>query len=363
MKINNNTIRISGKISISDLLKDFQIGKKISASIVEKIDNRYAILNIAGKRVKAEFLQGVPYGDKVNLVLERKSDQLFIFKIIDNFNNKDYIEQLFRFSVFNQDDFDRNSLFTLSRYLKDGVPNIFNFNSLFLKIYYKEQFVQNDIVNLLNNLIKLGISKENLLFFSTFLSFIKGFNIDYLSSILISLGMDNYIISEYRKYFKDEKLLKEKLNKLLEDVNRLLVQKNEGHEYLEKIIDILLPNDSSNKNNIFEGEIPYYINDEFRAIKYICYDKSFILLIQLTDLGIVEILFKDFSNFIRIDIFCTKETSLMALQNRIDLLYERLRSTINKKFNINLHNSQNIIEKIIEINSFRLLNKTLDFKV
>ena len=79
MKIDkSNTIRIANRISSLNIFKNIKKGSEVSARVAKRIDDKKAVLEIAGRRVKAEFTGGVPDKNRLYLVLKEKGDGIFL---------------------------------------------------------------------------------------------------------------------------------------------------------------------------------------------------------------------------------------------------------------------------------------------
>ncbi len=95
MKIESSgTIRISGRSTIISLLNNLKKGSEHPAKIIERPSTKEAILEIAGKRIRAEFPKGVPGNNRLILKLENKQDNTFIFKIVSSTSKDGFIDKL-----------------------------------------------------------------------------------------------------------------------------------------------------------------------------------------------------------------------------------------------------------------------------
>lgn len=365
MKINkNNIIRILHKTSTLDLLRNIKNGSTISAKIVERINAREAILEIAGNRVRVEFRRGVPRTGSLCLILESKRSSTFFFRISEGINNDKYISKLLEFTIFNIDNIKEVSLVELNRYIDNSLSGIFAFNSYLMKIMGDKRIYRDKWgSSILNKLLGYGIKVESLIPISYLFCGCGGFNIDQLLSIMMILGLPEYnSLSELKKSYKDDRSVQERVEKFFDEIERLL-NKNNSREMIRDIIGNILRFVNSNIVDASTGEIVYFNDDEFRSIQYIFNDDAVIFSLELSYLGDIEILMKNYKDTFNLTIFCADNNSIKALKSDVDSLQSVLECRLNKDVNIQLYNITSVIGKIIEINTSLSLNSLLDIKV
>ena len=114
MKIDRtNTIRITGRTS-SHPFRNLKKGGELTGRIIERIGNREAIVDIGGSRLRAEFLNGVPTGDKIPLIFEKRDYSTFIFRIGKGDGGSSMLSKIFDFSILELDDIGRNELLNIA---------------------------------------------------------------------------------------------------------------------------------------------------------------------------------------------------------------------------------------------------------
>ena len=356
----SNIIKVTSRISSSNVIKDIRMGSKVTARVVEKINNQFAVLEIAGRRIKAEFLKGIPESSRINLILEKKSSDVFFFKLIDSANNSN-IEKILEYSIFDKKDIHKMGVFELARSIKEGLSKVFDLNNLLMKIIGDTTHQSMGSAILFNTLLKLKIKEENLILLSLLLCSGRGIKVDQLFSLLQILGFGNNHLSELKKILKDENIIRERIDDILERISEFS-NKEEKRELIKALIDILLSN--SNKiEDVHSGDIPYYDGSKFTSILYIFNNNAIIFSIDFSYLGVMDILIKENKSDLSIAIFCEKDSTIDEFRKRIDSFHSTVKNSLNRDVHIYLHNSQKAVEKIIEINSLGISNSIMDIRI
>ena len=94
----DNIIRITGKITTSGLFKNLKVGNEISGKIIQRLGGNFAIMDIGGRKIRADFLNGVPSQDNINLVVEEKKGSLIKLRRIPS-GTRQILQQLSGFSI------------------------------------------------------------------------------------------------------------------------------------------------------------------------------------------------------------------------------------------------------------------------
>lgn len=363
----SDTIKITGRITRLNFLRRLKKGAEIPARIVKRHNSRIAILEIAGNRLRADFLKGVPGNNRLTLRLEDNSNNSYTFKLIDSISKNDLLSKIFEITVFKVEDIDKNNILYINRFLNRysgrNPTGIFELNNLLLSQVRKEKKKGEGITHLLNRLLKRGMSKENLLNLAVILSGIR-INSDIISPFLLIFGFDqNYF--EKRGVGK-QKRFEEKIEEALSEINKIINAKKKD-DIVSALIDLIVKGNGESDKTIC-GELAFFDNEEFRPINYMRNESSFLFSLELSNLGTIDILAKKISENISISIFSDNNDVLEALGESLDLLSLRLKNAglsgyENSQISINLYNRRDILEKLIEINSNYFNISEFDIKV
>ena len=364
MKIDNNTIKIIDKFPNSNLLQNIEPGSEISANIAKRINSKEAILDMAGNMIRVKFLKGVPKAKNLDLILENKNNNTFSFILLDKTNAQRSIERMLEFSIFNPSDIQEDAIHELSRYIKHIIPSVSAFNLLLMRIKGdNKRLLENRTIDIFNNLLKLGVKSNSLLFMSFLFYLRKGIDIELILFFLTSFKLiDKNFVSDFKKDIKDKERIQQKVQELTQELENQL-DKEDGKKIIKETIEWLLEVESSDYKDSYSHEIIYLENEEFKSITYILNKNAVLLSLNLAYIGNLEILIKNVKSTINISFFYENETAANALKKNIDQFQSDLKKIVKKEILIFFYNSKSIKEKIIEIISSLKLNNTLDIKV
>jgi hypothetical protein len=350
MRIERDQIRISGRISNPDIFKNLSHGGRLSAIISERLGQRHAILNIGGNLIRAEFMKGVPNTGNILLTLEKKSGNTFLFRIT-NPHEEIVKQELLEFTAINKNELTGSIIYDLKMYIKQGANSIFALNSELLKIK-KNNY--NKIIDLLNKLLLKGLKYENL----------------FAAASLLNTGNSRilqqfyYIFSQlmpgaYKHFFKSDEKISEQISEFAGQIDKLLT-KEEIDETIKLILELL---SKSPKDTDKYGEIVFFDENKFKSCKYI-YNKNIIFVsIDLSGLGLLEIIIKNEDEYNSAVFFCENNESLAALKEEAASLQSAMKRYGRKEFHVSFYNNKKAIEKIIEIISSIDINYLIDAKV
>jgi len=132
------TIRITGRAGTGELFAGMRKGTELTARIVERVRGHEAVLEIAGKRIHAEFLKGIPAGAMITLKLEDVKNNSFFFKQVDEGGTEAFVKQIMEATIFDADAVRKNILFGIGTALSRNPAGIFELNALLLGQIQKE---------------------------------------------------------------------------------------------------------------------------------------------------------------------------------------------------------------------------------
>jgi hypothetical protein len=354
MRIEKNQIKISGRLPDTDLLNNIKQGSRISAVIAEKIGQKHALLNIGGNLVRAEFLQGVPDSGNVFLILEKKSNSNLIFRLENTTQQEAVKSELLEFVIVNKNELNKNLIYDLKLYLKQGGTTLFALNNSILRLAENDEKKKNDkIISLLNKLLSKGLKYDNLMSIAFLLN--KG-NPAAIQQFYFILSQ--VIPGRHKDFFKLDNKISEQIMEFTGLIDKLL-SKDEKYEIIK---EILVTIENSQGKEVQYGEIIFFDDNEFKLCKFIYNKNNIIIFLNLSYLGNLEILIKDEGAQISSVFCCENDESISALKDNIDLLQSSLKLHGKKKFFASFYNNKKAIEKIIEIISSIDINYLIDAK-
>ena len=353
MKVNFPiTIRLSEKHSAAKFLKGLKAGAEVPVKIVERLGRHDAILDIRGNRIRADFFKGVPGNDRLLLKFEGVKENSFIFKIVDTTSRAGFIDKIIEFSVFGQNDLEKNTLFNLNNYLAKNITSIFDLNVYLLKKEFKNN--KFDLARLLNLLMKNAGSKEAVSDFSNFLSILKTGSHGLAEFIQVILEKD----SQRKKGFPGKGFV-ENLEKIVNQID-ILMDSDEKYDIIRYLLGLLL--DRGERKGYVLEEIYYLDNDEYKPLRFLGKEDSWIFFLELSGLGKIDILLKKFKDGVNISIFVEDNIASDALNDSISDLKLRI-GEIYKNFEIDIFNRNTVIDRIGEMSLYYSMNSDFDVKV
>ncbi len=362
MKIEKNiAFRISDSKTAQSSFGRLKTGESVHARILERLNTTEAIIDFSGKRVRVEFLKGVPKSKSFLLILESREGGTFYFKIQERSDRSEIFARAADFSVFGLDEMKNVNISILQKSMKGGLSGIYAYNLLLIKELKKEGGDKNGrITNVIQNLLKMGLPREDAVFLTFILNSGKGLNYEQLFSLMMILRLAGGQDQKNR----EKNNLTDNMNKKIQDIIKTIndIKSDEKKEIINQLIDQLTPSCGAEKSAFSSGDILYIDDNESKAVKYILNNNSILISLELTDIGKLEVLIKNDNLQCVITFFCENDKSANYLKNGSDLLISRLKDVLHKNIQIFYYNSKEAAEKIIEIYSFLRLSKKIDVR-
>lgn len=359
MKIEKeHAVKISARTAAFEVLKNIKKGGAVTARIVERTGPRGAVLEIAGHRMRADFLKGVPLENRFTLVLADRSDRTLVFRIKER-EAGGQAAGMFDYTLYKAGDIDRAGLARLSRYIGDGVPGLFALNSFLMKLAGEKEKKDFSITGFLNRLLRKGIKREDLLLLSYLFTGGRGGTRGILASLVTAMGMEQGVgLEGVNEDPGDNQRLGEKMDTLAR-----LIGEQEESGGLEGFLGAFLDPDDPGGRRVISGEIPFWEGGEFRPVRYLGREGSLIVSLELSVIGPIEILARDGAKAFQADFFLEKDGAREALERGAGTLKSALGRQLDKDIITRFYNSRDIAKKIIEINDFMVSHSGLDIKV
>ncbi len=350
MKIpEKNIINIQSKHENRKFPADIEDGKIYSAKIIERSGKFSGILEISGKRLSAEFTQGLPRENILNLKAEIAENGRTTFKIVETLNQETLKNAIRPFTILSPSEIDAK-LFDISRILSKNINSLFELNAqligtpdLLKKIRMK---------NLAEKLLNKGISRENV---QTLFTVMSGTN--SLKLILSVLGRINNKTDS--KPVKQE--VKENIRLEIDSIISQITSNFENpDDIIKEIMDLLIK--SSDQNNKHSYSIFIDDNDNLMEYEYILNSSSFILNAEFSVLGKITVIIQDSRKMLYISIITESNDAENIINEDLNILKKSLaRKDI--KSSINTANNKNVLDNLNEINRIHQLNRVLDIKI
>jgi hypothetical protein len=350
------TIKVIGRSGTTELFAGIRKGAEMPARIIERISGHEAILDVAGKRIHAEFLKGIPANTTIILKLDDIKNNSYFFKLVEEGGTEAFVKQIMEMTIFDIDAIRKNILYGISGALSKHPAGIFELNALLLGHYPKEDKKEDGLTRLLNHLLKLGISKQAV----SDLSFlISGFNINAksLRSLLLIHGFDK---DRIRRWISaDTKEMMELVNSIVGEIDA--IESSEQKEELIRQIAAYLKEPYARAGEYSSGEFACYGDEELYPVRFAGRGNSWIFSVDFSAIGRIEILAKETDSGYALSIFCDRNDVLGALKNEYKQLQQDL-TYIHQNIDINFFNTRQAINKIVEINSYYSLHSVLDIR-
>ena len=318
------------------LFKNIKVGDTISAFIIKNEGNR-ATLEIGGKTITAEFTNGVPNKNNINLVLTAKTPERIQFSLIDSKGSEQMFKLLSNFSILNDNDTNRISLPNLAKFINSANAGFMDIN-LFLMGIKREKEKERDLPALFNRLLQKGVTLQalsdiNLLIYSR-LNPLLLFAYQYMLNLLGKRAFnfnDNLHPSAAEKYS-----LKESIEDLLK-----VIQEDDSD--FTSMLKIFFDENSDSKNY---GKFIFLDDETFTDSEYLIKEDSVFLKLNFSAIGPLEVLIKYRKESILIHFLSEKDNLIDFMKENDSILNNMLNVSGVKKYNIVYYNSKKILDKL-----------------
>ena len=356
MKIeSSNIIKVAGRSTGADSIKDLKKGSELTARTIERLGERDALLEIGGKRVRAEFVKGLPSAGSLLLKLEDIKNSLYIFKIVDPYGFDESIKRILDFTIFDPKDFAKNVLHAASGFFSKQPSGIFELSAALLSLIAKSEKREDRMALLLNRLLALGMSHDRVSELSILLSGadLGSKTIWALLSLLgFGDGLDRW---SSRRGKKPDELV----NDIVSDIDGI-GDESRKEEIVRDLVRILAEGGRGHPE-YQQGELAFFHEGLFYPVRYIGKKNTWVFSIEFSYIGRIDILARDLEAGYYLSIFCEQSDVIRLLFEAQDQLLDAIKS-INSNIHINFYNMHSSVNKIVEIYSRYSLNSVFDAK-
>lgn len=362
MKIDTQRfVTLLGGKKTSDVLKNTRIGAEITARVVERSGKNRALLEVAGKKFFAEFPAGAPSSGSLSLVLEGRKGDVLYFRLSAPDTARTLHEKISGYTVFTGEQIAGLNLGGVSM---KNIHGIFSLNLELLAmrggLYGLRESILGDVLKKMRH---SSMKKEHIMFFSYIFTFSAGINPGYAMAIMSALGETDW--HDFFRILRDAEkhsLGRECIDDVLHAMDEFVFEdEDDAADRIRLLYAALMDYAGSAGGEFRMLEIPCG-SDGGEAVRIIAQKDAHVLSLRLSNLGLIDILIKDFPSLLNISIFCENEPARQALYGRIRELGKSVNDMTGKKCNINVLINAHAAENIIEIISFLKLHSEIDIK-
>ncbi len=325
-----SSITLRAGRDIASLLKGVSAGDMVSARIVTREGN-IALLDIAGRRLRAEFTGGIPAESTVNLVLAEKGKDFAVFRPAERLIDSG-LEHFIRQNFFSFDpSHERGVLSELMRLLGRSGIDLMDIN-LFLSGIKKDKPKEDRLSDLINRLIGINFPKEALA------------DLVLMASLKLSPGMLSLLAYVMERAGMKPGILhgddgSEALNGFVEGLLP-------GDEFFNDILEMLISPDSGNEGY---GGFPIPDGEGFSKFRYVTRGNELFMNFSLSALGSMNVFIKSVNRCFTVSIGCDREESVEALEKSSGELRRVMSENGIHETVIGFFSSKKMIDKLREL--------------
>ena len=349
-----NLIRIIPRASAASFLDEARKGGDLAAKIVQRLGDKDAVIAIGKTRVRAAFTKGVPERDSFILRLERIDRGTVTFRMIDSAARAKALSQLLEMTLLKSAD--QHRLFaSLGSAIATPPAGILDLNARLLG-YLPARPPDRSLARLLNHLLRLGVDRravEDLAFL------LADTDAPFRAVLPLFQTSDRgtHDKGNKRGYIPNVKDATQRIASSIEAIK----DPSQRDECLAMILDLVRAS-ARPPSNARPGEFAWHHEGEYRTVRFLASDIGWIISLEFSALGRIEILAREAGDGTAISVFCDSSEALSALEESGN----ELRRTLSKAVpaaTVSFHNTAAALQKIVEIYSRHCMNSVLDVKV
>lgn len=350
----DNLIRIIPRASSASFLEEARKGGDISAKIVQRMGDKDAVIAIGKTRVRAAFTKGVPERESFILRLERIDQGTITFRMIDSAARAEALSQLLDMTLLKSADLHR-VITSLGSALSPPPAGILELNARLLG-YLPARLPDRNLARLLNHLLRLGVDRcavDDLAFL--------------LANTVVPFRAVLPLFQTGDRGTRDKGKKRDYLHNLKDATQRIatsieaIEDPSQRGECLVMILD-LVRESAQPPSNERTGEFAWHHEGEYHPVRFLSADIGWILSLEFSALGRIEILAREAGEGIAISVFCDSSDALSALEESKNELRRSLKKSA-PAATVSFHNTVAALQKIVEIYSRHCMNSVLDVKV
>ena len=322
------SINVISTKELGGLFKNINVGDTISASIIKNEGNR-AVLEIGGKTITAEFTNGVPNKNSIDLILTAKTAERIQFSLVDNKSSDKIFKLLSNFSIVH--DNDKISLQNLAKFINNANVGFMDMNLFFMGMK-KDRERDRDLPALFNRLLQKGLTLQALS------------DINYL--IYSRLNPLLFFAYQYMLNFTGKKVFdfnERSYDSFKESIEDLLNVIKEDDSDFYSMLKIFF---NENNQSKIHGRYAFPEDETFIDFEYLIGEDSVFLKLNFSVIGPLEVMIKDLGKNILIHFLSEKDDLIDFMKENDNLLKGMLNQSNIKKYTIAYFNSKKILDKL-----------------
>ncbi len=349
------TVTVSGRTAMRSLFEGIKKGAEVQARVVERVGARDAVIEIGGRRIHAQFMKGVPAGGAVTLKLDAVSGDSYYFKLTPPETREGFIRQVMQMTVFDPAVIRKKVLHDLGGALAKHPAGIFELNALLLNRPLRDT-KDDGLSRFLNHLAKRGLDKSALADLSLLLSGMSARS-HSLRSLLLVLGFGEDRIR--RLAAGGTAAAGPMTDAILEEIGS--IDDGEAKEnVIRQLLEFLTGGDMP-REAVRSGEFTFIEGDGFHPARYCDAGDAWLFSVDFSAIGRLEIVARETDKELLVSVFCDRDEALDILKSGSGELIRTLEN-LKPHAVINFFNTQQAINKIVEIYSYYSLNSEFDIR-
>ncbi len=341
------SIAISAKAAAHGALKNLAAGSKTEARVIERLDGRRAILEIAGTRISAEFLKGVPREDSFLLVLVEKKGSRYVFSLAQRDEIARHFQAMARDFLVDDRRFAASDLSRLLRGRAGTLSGLYDLNRVLFGIT-PERARDRSRVDLLNRLQKAGMLRGNFNLFYYLFSQNTGINNNFLYYVMSFAGGERQLREWAGDLRNDANALSGMLDGMMDEVRGKIDQGVLERDVVGELLS-LLAESAPGGADVADGILPIPDGDAWKPFRYLGRGGSLLCSFDLSKIGHVEVLAKDLGDEVRVAISMSDAGAADRMRKDAAELADRIKNIVEKKISMIIYNSGDVLSTIDEL--------------
>ena len=335
-------ITLNSGRDIGSLLKGISVGDRVEARIVTREGN-VALLDIAGKRIRADFTAGIPAGNTVELVLSEKSSAGAVFRLPASGGTPDLPVFLKQYFMAGDKVPDRGMIAELWRIVSGNRGSLTDIN-LFLSGIKKDHLKEKNFSDLLNRLNLLKVPGQTLT------------DISLIAVMKLPAAVFSAIIFFMEKTGRKHGFTADdgRIDEILHDIEDI------DDELFTDLLKLLAAPGMDNEGY---GEIPANEDGDFTGFEYIYKNGSFFMTFSLSELGRISLFMRTENGHFTLSIGAENDRAVEMLERDSEQLKSSLLLNGVEARAVSFFNTKKVVDKLHMLCSDFQLKSGLDVKI
>ena len=335
-------ITLNSGRDIGSLLKGVAVGDRVEAKIISR-DGNVALLDIAGKRIRADFTAGIPAGSAVELILSEKSRSSAVFRLPTPGNASELPLLLKQYFMAGDKIPDRGMFAELWRLISGGRADLSEIN-LFLAGIKKDHLKEKNYSELINRLNFLKVPVQTLT------------DISLIAAMKLPAALFQAVLFFMEKAGKKHGFAAgdERIDDILHDIENL------DDELFSDLLKLLAAPDTDDKGY---GKFPVNDEGDFSGFEYIYTEDSFFLTFSLSQLGRISMLIRSEKGHTSISIGAENDRAVEMLEADSQELKKSLEQNGVSTGSVGFFNTKKVVDKLHVLCGDFQLKSGLDVKI